>query len=154
MMQAGGNTQGGLDLQLEVQIETTRSNGDAMRLSRSSSRHSYWSLAQMLTHHTENGCNLRPGDLLATGTQSGPTDGEKGCLMELSHNGRVPIRLSNGETRAMLEDGDTVILRAWGEREGFVRIGLGECRGTVLPARVASARRPHQSTDDEVTSNR
>ena len=102
MMPAGGNTQGGLDLQLEVQIETTRSNGDAMRLSRSSSRHSYWSLAQMLTHHTENGCNLRPGDLLATGTQSGPTDGEKGCLMELSHNGRVPIRLSNGETRAML----------------------------------------------------
>ena len=80
----------------------------------------------MLTHHTENGCNLRPGDLLATGTQSGPTDGEKGCLMELSHNGRVPIRLSNGETRAMLEDGDTVILRAWGEREGFVRIALVE----------------------------
>lgn len=68
----------GLDLQLEVQIETTKSNGDAMRLSHSSSRHSYWSLAQMLTHHTENGCNLRPGDLLATGTQSGPTDGEKG----------------------------------------------------------------------------
>lgn len=137
LMPAGGNTQGGLDLQLEVLIETTRSDGDAMRLSRSSARHSYWSLAQMLTHHTENGCNLRPGDLLATGTQSGPTDGEKGCLMELTFNGRVPIRLSNGEAREMLEDGDTVILRAWGEREGFVRIGLGECRGTVLPAHVA-----------------
>jgi fumarylacetoacetase len=136
LMPAGGNTQGGLDLQLEVRIETTRSNGDAMRLSRSSSRHSYWSMAQMLTHHTENGCNLRPGDLLATGTQSGPTDGEKGCLMELTFNGRVPIRLATGETREMLEDGDTIILRAWGEREGFVRIGLGESRGTVLPARV------------------
>jgi 2-keto-4-pentenoate hydratase/2-oxohepta-3-ene-1,7-dioic acid hydratase in catechol pathway len=135
LMPAGGNTGGGLDLQLEVLIET-KSNGDAMRLSRSSSRHSYWSLAQMLTHHTENGCNLLPVDLLATGTQSGPTDGEKGCLMELSFGGRVPIRLSNGETREMLEDGDTVILRAWGEREGFARIGLGECRGTVLPARV------------------
>jgi fumarylacetoacetase len=137
LMPAGGNTQGGLDLQLEVRIETTKSRGEAMLLTRSSSRHSYWSLAQMLTHHTENGCNMKPGDLIGTGTQSGPTDGEKGCLMELSFNGRQPITLTNGETRGMLEDGDTVILRAWGEREGFVRIGLGECRGTVLPARVA-----------------
>lgn len=132
---ADGNASGGLDLQLEVLIETPKSAGAAMRLSRSKSSHAYWSLAQMLTHHTENGCNLRPGDLLGTGTQSGPTDGEKGCLMELSFNGREPVQLANGETRAMLEDGDTVILRAWGEREGFVRIGLGECRGTVLPAR-------------------
>jgi fumarylacetoacetase len=136
LMPAGGNAQGGLDLQLEALIETPRSHGSPMRLSRSSSRHSYWSLAQMLAHHTENGCNMLPGDLIGTGTQSGPTDGEKGCLMELSFNGRVPVTLANGETRAMLEDGDTVILRAWGEREGFVRIGLGECRGTVLPARA------------------
>jgi len=74
--------------------------------------------------------------LIGTGTQSGPTDGEKGCLMELSFNGRESISLSNGETCTMLEDGDTVILRAWGERVGFVRIGLGDCRGTVLPARA------------------
>ena len=88
----------------------------------------------MLAHHTEDGCNMKPGDLMGTGTQSGPTDGERGCLMELSFNGRQPVPLANGETRGMLEDGYTVILRAWGEREGFVRIGLGECRGTVLPA--------------------
>ena len=71
----------GLDLQLEVLIETPKSAGQAMRLTRSSSRHAYWSLAQMLAHHTENGCNMRPGDLIGTGTQSGPGDGEKGCLM-------------------------------------------------------------------------
>src|SRR5205085_7034757 len=105
--------------QLEVRIETPKSSGQAMLLTRSSSRHAYWSLAQMLTHHTENGCNLRPGDLLGTGTQSGPTDGEKGSLMELSFAGRQPITLTNGEARAMLDDGDTVVLRAWGEREGF-----------------------------------
>lgn len=131
---ADGNAHGGLDLQLEVLIKTAKSDGKAMLLSRSKSSHSYWSLAQMLTHHTVNGCNLRPGDLLGTGTQSGPTDSEKGCLMELSFAGREPVTLSNGETRAMLEDGDTVILRAWGEREGYARIGLGECRGTVMPA--------------------
>ena len=130
----------GLDLQLEVLIETPKSAGQAMRLTRSSSRHAYWSLAQMLAHHTENGCNMHPGDLIGTGTQSGPGDGEKGCLMELSFNGREPVTLSNGETRAMLEDGDTVILRAWGEREGFVRIGLGECRGTVRCRRARRER--------------
>ena len=91
----------------------------------------------MLTHHTEGGCNMNPGDLIGTGTQSGPTDAEKGCLLELSFGGKRPITLPNGETRAMLEDGDTVVLRGWAEREGFVRIGLGECRGRVLPARVA-----------------
>ena len=137
LMPASGNAQAGLDLQLEALIQTPNSNGEAMRLSRSSSRHTYWSLAQMLTHHTENGCDMKPGDLIGTGTQSGPTDSEKGCLMELSFNGSQPISLPNGESRGMLEDGDTVILRAWGEREGFVRIGLGECRGTVLAARVA-----------------
>lgn len=131
---SGGLGASGLDLQLEVWIETRTSVGQPMRLTRSSLRHAYWGLAQMLTHHTENGCNLRPGDLLGTGTQSGPTDGEKGSLMELSFGGRQPITLPNGETRVMLDDGDTVILRAWGEREGFARIGLGECRGTVLPA--------------------
>ena len=89
----------------------------------------------MVTHHTENGCNLNPGDLIGTGTLSGPTDEEKGCMMEITLAGRQPVTLTNGETRAMLQDGDTITLRAWGEREGFARIGFGDCRGTVLPAR-------------------
>lgn len=130
-----GGLLAGLDLQLEVSLVTASGQDQAHLLSRSSSRHAHWSLAQMLTHHTENGCNLRPGDLIGTGTQSGPAEGEQGCLMELSRNGSRPVSLGNGELRAMLEDGDTVILRGWGEREGFARIGLGECRGTVLPAR-------------------
>lgn len=123
------------DLQLEVWLQTSASGTQAMRLSRSSFRHCYWSPAQMLTHHTEGGCNLNPGDLLGTGTQSGPAQGEQGCLLELSQGGRQPLQLPNGETRAFLEDGDTVILRAWGEKPGAVRIGFGECSGTVLPAR-------------------
>ena len=129
--------QGGLDLQVEDWIETPKSSGEPMRISRSSSRHSYWGLGQMVTHHTGNGCNLKPGDLLGTGTLSGPGEREQGCLMELSQGGREPLRLQNGETRVALEDGDTIILRAWAEREGFRSIGLGECRGTVLPALVA-----------------
>ncbi|MDO8248337.1 MAG: fumarylacetoacetase [Rhodoferax sp.] len=122
------------DLQIEVSLQTTKSGAAEMRLSRSSFKHCYWSLAQMLTHHTEGGCNLRPGDLLGTGTQSGPHEGEQGCLLELSHGGKQPVQLPNGETRAFLEDGDCVNLRAWGEKPGAVRIGFGECRGTVLPA--------------------
>ena len=90
--------------------------------------------AQPLVHHTVNGCNLQPGDLFGSGTLSGPTAGEEGSLLELSVGGKQPIVLGNGETRAFLEDGDCVILRAWCEREGYARIGFGECRGTVLPA--------------------
>ena len=97
-------------------------------------RHGYWSLAQMLTHHTEGGCNMHAGDLLGTGTQSGPTPGEEGCMLELSQSGKAPITLPNGETRSYLEDGDTVVLKAWAEVPGATRIGFGECRGTVLPA--------------------
>ena len=136
LVAAPGSLPGGLDLELEVLIHTQKSAGQGMRLSRTSSRHGAWSLAQMLTHHTENGCNMNPGDLIGSGTQSGPTDAEKGCLLELSFGGRAPVMLANGETRGMLEDGDTVVLRAWAERDGFVRIGLGECSGTVLPARA------------------
>ena len=127
-----GHDRGGLDIQLEVCLQTPSSGVNEMRLSRSSASHGYWSLAQMLTHHTEGGCNLRPGDLIGTGTQSGPTRGEEGCLLELSWGGREPVRLANGETRTFLEDGDTVILRGWCERTGHTRIGFGECRGTVL----------------------
>lgn len=122
------------DLQLEAWLQTAANGAPATRLSRSSFRHCYWSMAQMLTHHTEGGCNLRPGDLLGTGTQSGPLRGEQGCLLELSHGGRHPVRLTNGETRTFLEDGDAVSLHAWGEKPGAARIGFGECKGTVLPA--------------------
>ena len=135
LVPTAGNDSGALSLAVEVWIETPKSRGQAMRLSRSNSRHGYWSFVQMVTHHTENGCNLNPGDLIGTGTLSGPTDDEKGCIMEITLAGRQPVTLANGETRAMLQDGDTITVRAWGEREGFARIGFGDCRGTVLPAR-------------------
>ncbi|HSV47042.1 MAG TPA: fumarylacetoacetase [Ramlibacter sp.] len=123
------------DIELEALLQTPRSAAP-MRLNRTNARHGYWSLAQMLAHHAEGGCRLRPGDLMGTGTQSGPLPGQEGCLLELSAGGRKPVELPNGESRAWLEDGDTVILRAWCERAGHARIGFGECRGTVLPARA------------------
>jgi fumarylacetoacetase len=96
----------------------------------------YWTLAQMVTHHTSNGCNLRPGDLLATGTVSGATPESVGSLLERTKRGAEPLLLPNGEQRRFLEDGDEVILRGWCEREGYARIGFGECRGTVGAAKV------------------
>jgi fumarylacetoacetase len=131
---SGARARGAFDIQLEVSLQTPASGDALMRLSRSNFKHGYWSLAQMITHHAEGGCNLRPGDLMGTGTQSGPTRGEEGCLLELSVGGREPVKLANGETRTFLEDGDTVILHGWCERAGFARIGFGECSGTVLPA--------------------
>lgn len=127
-------TPGGFDLCIEAALGTPRLA--PQRISLSSTRHCAWSFAQMLTHHTANGCALQPGDLLGSGTQSGPGPGEQGCLMELTVGGRDPLVLPNGEQRTQLEDGDTLVLRAWAERPGAVRIGLGECRGTVRPARV------------------
>ena len=129
---------GGIDLAIEAWIETARMRAEGTgpaRLSRSSFRHAYWTVGQMLAHHTVGGCNLQPGDLIGSGTQSGPLPGEQAALIELSEGGRRPVALGNGETRAFLEDGDAVILRGWCEREGFARIGFGECRGQVLPAR-------------------
>jgi fumarylacetoacetase len=125
----------GLDLRLETWLQPA--GGAATRIAKTSLRHGYWALAQMLAHHAEGGCNLRPGDLMGTGTQSGPTDGEQGCLLELSRGGQRPIVLEGGATRAFLEDGDTVILRAHAEAPGAARIGFGECSGTVLPAHAA-----------------
>lgn len=104
------------------------------RLSRTSFRHAYWSPAQWVAHHTHNGCNLKPGDLPGSGTQSGPAAGEERGLLELSRCGTQPLTLPSGQTRCFLEDGDTVILRAWCERDGHARIGFGACTGTVLPA--------------------
>jgi fumarylacetoacetase len=130
--------QGAIDIELEVWIQTKRMRdaghaGD--RVSRSNYRDAYWTVAQLVAHHTVNGCNLRPGDLLGTGTLSGSEPDEAGSLLELTAGGKKPITLSNGETRAFLQDGDTVILRAFCQRDGFRRVGFGECRGTVLPAR-------------------
>ena len=92
----------------------------------------YWSAAQIVTHHSANGCNLQPGDLIGTGTLSTDSDEGLGSLLEISRGGKQPIELSSGETRSFLEDGDEVILRAWCEAEGAVRIGFGECVGRVV----------------------
>jgi fumarylacetoacetase len=100
-------------------------------LSRANFRDLYWTLAQLLTHHSSNGCNLRPGDLFGSGTVSGPAPDSWGCLLELTRRGREPILLPNGEQRRYLEDGDEVLLHAWCEREGQVRVGFGECSGIV-----------------------
>jgi fumarylacetoacetase len=134
---AGNAAGGGLDLRLEVAIRSSkmREDGiDAVRIGHSSLRQLYWTMAQLLTHHTSNGCNLRPGDVLATGTVSGPDDDNRGCLLELTANGRQPLRLPGGEERGYLADGDEVTLRGYCERDGFKRIGFGACRGTVIPA--------------------
>ncbi|WP_394790922.1 fumarylacetoacetase [Rhodoferax sp.] len=124
----------GIDIQLEAWL-TPAGSRQGTRLSRTSYRHAYWSVAHMLAHHSSNGCNLQTGDLLGTGTQSGPEPGEEGCLLELTRGGQVPLRLPDGTERGYLQDGDSLLLRGWCEREGQARIGFGECRGTVLPAR-------------------
>ena len=128
---------GAFAIQLEVRILT-----GAMRdaklppalLSQSDVRALYWTPAQMVAHHTSNGCNLRPGDLLATGTVSGADERARACLLELTNNGAQPVQLPHGEQRMFLEDGDEVMLRGWCVRKGFRRIGFGECRGIVLAA--------------------
>ena len=129
---------GGFDIRLEVDLETASMRdrgGRPQRLSSTSFRHSYWTVAQLIAHHTINGCNLRAGDLLGTGTQSGPTPGEAGSMLELSGGGRQPVELASGEKRAFLEDGDAVTFRGWCEKAGTARIGFGESRGLILPAR-------------------
>jgi fumarylacetoacetase len=126
----------GIDLTVEAYLET-RAMRDAgiapERISRGNLRDLYWSLAQMLTHHTSNGCNLRAGDLLATGTISGPDEGSEGCLLEMRHRANA-LRLASGEQRTFLEDGDRVILRSYAQRPGLPRIGFGECAGLVIEA--------------------
>ena len=105
-----------------------------VRLSCGSAADLYWTPAQLIAHHTSNGCELRPGDLLASGTISGPAKESRGCLLELTWRGAEPLELPSGESRKQLEDGDEVIMRGWCERDGAVRIGFGECRGLVVPA--------------------
>jgi fumarylacetoacetase len=130
---------GAIDLELEVWLQTERmrrADQAPHRLSHSNFRDAYWNIAQMVAHHTVNGCNLQPGDLLGTGTQSGPLAAAAGSLLELSAGGRQALTLPDGETRRFLEDGDTVIMRGWCERAGAARIGFGELVGQVLGARA------------------
>jgi len=126
---------GGIALTLEVWLATSKMRAGGLapiRLSRAGFEYMYWTLAQMLAHHTSNGCNLQPGDLLASGTVSGPEKDARGCLLELTWRGTEPVSLPSGEVRKFLEDGDEVILRGYAERPGARRIGLGECRGTLV----------------------
>jgi fumarylacetoacetase len=125
---------GAIDIRLEAFIQSAKMQGRGdppQRLSSTSFRHSYWTVAQLVAHHTVNGCNLRPGDLFGTGTQSGPTPGEAGSLVELSVGGSAPLRIGKDEQRTFLEDGDSVIFRGWCERPSAVSIGFGDLSGRV-----------------------
>ena len=128
---------GGFDLTLEVHLRTPameEAGGGPFVVSRGSFRDMYWTPAQMLAHHASNGCNLRPGDLLGSGTVSGAEPGSRGCLLERTWRGTEPLDLPGGETRKFLQDGDEVILRGWCRREDRVAIGFGSCAGVVTPA--------------------
>jgi fumarylacetoacetase len=122
----------GFDINVEVWLRTAKMT-EPVRLSRGNFRDMYWTVAQLVAHHTSNGCNLVPGDLLASGTISGSSKDSRGSLLELAWRGTEPLQLPDGETRKFLENGDEVILRAYCEREGYATIGFGECRGVVAP---------------------
>ncbi|KWU51279.1 fumarylacetoacetase [Pseudomonas palleroniana] len=128
---------GALDIELEVLLTTAsmrEQNLPAYRLALSNAQHMYWTAAQMVAHHSSNGCQLQAGDLFGSGTLSGPQPGQFGSLLEITEGGKKPIELPSGEVRKFLEDGDEIILRARCSREGFAPIGFGECRGTVVAA--------------------
>ena len=132
---------GGIDLTLEVWLRSAkmRERGDkAIRVSQGKFSEMYWTLGQMVAHHTSNGCNLRTGDLLGSGTVSNASKESRGCLLERTWRGTEPLELPAGERRAFLEDGDEVIMRGFAERDGYRRIGLGECTGIVLPPALSS----------------
>ncbi len=128
---------GGVDVTVEVRLSSARMRAEGVapvRMSRGRAADLYWTPAQMLAHHTSNGCALRPGDLFASGTVSGPEKEARGCLLELTWRGTEPLTLPTGESRTFLEDGDEVIMSGFADRDGAVRIGFGECRGIVAPA--------------------
>jgi fumarylacetoacetase len=130
------SSRAGINLTLEVflQSDQMRKAGLApVQLSTGNLRDLYWSLDQLLTHHASSGCNLRPGDLLATGTVSGPEEGSEGCLLEMKHRATT-LKLPNGETRTFLEDGDEVTFRGYCQAPGLPRIGFGQCTGRIIPA--------------------
>lgn len=131
--------QGALDIKLEVLLQTEQMRNQHQApasLSASNFVYSYWTVAQMVAHHTVNGCNLRPGDFFGSGTQSGPEHTQGGSLLELSRGGKEAISLPNGEQRTFLEDGDTVVMRGYCQQPDGVRIGFGEVASTVLPAKA------------------
>ncbi|HMC14459.1 MAG TPA: fumarylacetoacetase [Albitalea sp.] len=138
---AANRDHGAIDITLEVWLQTAamREQQPAVLLMQSNFRDAYWSVAQLVAHHSSNGCNLQPGDLLGSGTQSGAAEGQGGSLLELTKGGKQPFALPNGEIRTFLQDGDTVILRGHCERAGQRRIGFGDCAGTVLPALSGAA---------------
>nr|WP_312987388.1 fumarylacetoacetase [Comamonas koreensis] len=130
---------GAFDIALAVDLQTSKMRAagqPAVQITQSNYRHAYWTVAQLVAHHTVNGCNLQPGDLLGTGTLSGPSLDQAAALIELTVGGKQPLTLPNGETRTWLEDGDAVVLRGWCERPGGARIGFGPCEGQMLPART------------------
>ncbi|AMS14238.1 fumarylacetoacetase [Pseudomonas chlororaphis] len=129
---------GGFDIELEVLLltEAMREQGlPAHRLTLSNTQYMYWTVAQMVAHHSVNGCQLQAGDLFGSGTLSGPQSSQFGSLLEITEGGKKPIELASGEVRKFLEDGDEILLRGRCRREGFASIGFGECRGKILPAR-------------------
>jgi fumarylacetoacetase len=128
---------GAIDIQLDLRIQTRTMRSKRIapqRLSHTSYRHAYWTAAQLISHHTINGCNLQAGDLLGTGTQSGPTPGEAGSLLELTAGGKAPIKVGEDESRIFFEDGDAAVMRGWCERPGARSIGFGEVMAEVQPA--------------------
>ena len=134
LLDAENERAGGLAIRLEVLLSSARMRAEGrepMRVSIASFTEMYWTVAQLVTHHTSNGCNLQPGDLLASGTVSGATPDSRGCLLERTWRGTEPLTLPTGETRRFLEDGDEVVMRGWCERDGYRRIGFGDCRGVV-----------------------
>jgi fumarylacetoacetase len=135
---AGDRADGGLDITMEAYLSTEamrRAGAAPVRITQTSFSLMYWTVAQMIAHHTSNGCNLRVGDLIASGTVSGPERSSWGSLLELTARGREPIALPGGEQRGFIEDGDEIIFRGFCEKDGFARIGFGECRAVVLPAK-------------------
>jgi len=134
---AANRHHGAISLVLEVSLQTAamrEAGTPPERISQSNLTDAYWTISQLLAHHSSNGCNLQPGDLFGSGTIAGPGPGQGGSLLELSNGGKQPITLASGEQRRFLEDGDTVVLRAYAQKDGAARIGLGACAGTVLPA--------------------
>jgi fumarylacetoacetase len=126
-----------IELEVSILTETMRKKGlPAHRLSHATASNMYWTVAQIVTHHASNGCNLNPGDLLGTGTISAPSRDGMGSLLEISHGGAQPITLPTGETRSFVEDGDEILLAAHANMDGFVSIGFGGCRAVVLPAKA------------------
>ena len=130
-LQQGPNMNFDINLQVGIQPD----GGEETIVSNSNFKYMYWSMAQQLTHHTVNGCNIRSGDMLGSGTISGPTKDSYGCMLELSWKGQKPITLNDGTQRTFINDLDTVIMRAFCEKDGL-RLGFGKCTGKILPARI------------------